>query len=163
MRTRLENHLASRQVAHVIYGSVIGLALDLAVQNHPPGAVAMIGWVLGTAVAVALADIYSEVLGTEIRQRGRMTRQQWTDVSEDGAAVAFGAGFSAVFFLLAGLGIVTLATAFTLAKWCGLGLISFYGYWAGRFAGATVARALLQAAVVALIGSALIALKAFLH
>jgi hypothetical protein len=56
-----------------------------------------------------------------------------------------------------------LDTAFAVAKWTGLGLIGFYGYWAARFAGAPVSRALVQAAMVAAVGGALIVFKALLH
>jgi hypothetical protein len=77
--------------------------------------------------------------------------------------VAFGAGFPSVFFLVAAVGLMQLETAFAVAKWSGLGLVGFYGYWAARFAGAPVSRALLQAAMVAAIGGAVIAFKALLH
>ncbi len=82
---------------------------------------------------------------------------------EDGVVVAFGVVFPAVFFLLAAVGVVDLSTAFGLAKWSGLGLIGFYGYWAARFAGAPFGRAVVQAVVVALVGLGLIALKALVH
>ena len=78
-------------------------------------------------------------------------------------AVAFGAAFPAVFFLLALANVIDDDTAFNLAKWSGLGLISFYGYCAGRLAGAGNGRALVQAFTVGLVAGALIALKALLH
>jgi hypothetical protein len=53
--------------------------------------------------------------------------------------------------------------AFTLAKWTGLGLIGFYGYWAARFAGRPTHHALLRGALVAAVAALLIALKAFVH
>jgi hypothetical protein len=68
-----------------------------------------------------------------------------------------------VFFLLATLRLIDLGTAFAIAKWSGLGLIGFYGYWAARFAGASVPRALVQAALVAAAGGILIAFKALVH
>ena len=34
-------------------------------------------------------------------------------------------------------GLFEIDTAFSIAKWTGLGLIGFYGYWAARFAGAS--------------------------
>ncbi|MGZ4649526.1 MAG: hypothetical protein ACXV3A_03165 [Kineosporiaceae bacterium] len=163
MHTSISAHLGSRQVARVIYGAIIGLALIVAVEKHPPGAGTMIAWLLGTAVAVGLAELYSEIVGTETRERHRVTRHQVAPLLEDSVVVAFGVAFPAVFFLLAALGLMELSTAFGLAKWSGLGLIGFYGYWAARFAGAPVARALIQAALVALVGGGLIALKALVH
>ncbi len=61
------------------------------------------------------------------------------------------------------MGLFEVERAFTIAKWTGLGLIGFYGFWAARFAGAAPHRALLKGALVALIGAGLIALKALVH
>jgi hypothetical protein len=68
-----------------------------------------------------------------------------------------------VFFLLAAIGAFDIDTAFTLAKWTGLALISGYAFVAARLAGSPVPRALLHALVLGTIGGALIALKALLH
>jgi hypothetical protein len=163
MRTSLEAHLGSRQVARVVYGSIIGLALVVALSSHPPGPAVEVGWLLSTGVAVGLAELYSEVIGAETRTRRRVTRHELGGMLEDAAAVAFGAAFPAVFFLFPLVGVGTVDGAFTVAKWTGLGLIGFYGFWAARFAGAPVFRALLNAVLVALVGAGLIALKAFLH
>lgn len=163
MHPRIHAHLSSRQVARVIYGAIIGLALIVALQSHPPGAWTMEAWLLGTAVAVGLAEVYSDVVGTETSERHRVTRVELLHMLEQAGGVAFGIAFPAVFFLLAGVGVIELSAAFSLAKWSGLGLIGFYGYWAARFSGAPVPRALLQAALVALVGGALIALKSLLH
>jgi hypothetical protein len=159
----LESHLGSRQVARVVYGAIIGLTLIVALQDHPPDAVVMAAWLLLTALTVALAEIYSDVVGTETRERRRVTRHRLAPLLEDGGAVAFGVGFPAVFFLLAAAGVIGLGTAFATAKWSGIGLIGFYGFCAARFAGAPVLRALAQAAAVAAVGGALIAVKALLH
>jgi hypothetical protein len=163
MRASLEAHLGSRQVGRVVYGSIIGLALVVALEKHPPAAWVMAVWLLGTALAVALAEVYSEVVGIETSTRRPVTRPQFGHVSEDAAAVGFGVAFPAVFFLLSALGLFAVGTAFTVAKWTGLGLIGFYGYWAARFAGAATHHALLKGALVALIGAGLIALKALVH
>jgi hypothetical protein len=163
VRASLEAHLGSRQVARVVYGSIIGLALVVALEAHPPRTGVVVGWVLGTAVAVALAEIYSEVIGVETRERHPVTRAQLRPMLDDGAAVAVGVAFPDVFFLLAALGVLELHTAFTIAKWTGLALIGCYGYWAARLAGAPMARALVRGGIVALVGAALIALKALLH
>ncbi|MGZ4545606.1 MAG: hypothetical protein ACXVXT_09450 [Blastococcus sp.] len=163
MRAGLESHLGSRQVARVVYGSILGLTLIVALEDHPPHAGVMVAWLLVTAVTVALAEIYSDVVGTETRERRRVTRQQLAHMLDDGGAVAFGVAFPAVFFLLATTGLIQLDTAFATAKWSGLFLIGFYGYWAARFSGAPVLRALARAATVAAVGGVLIVVKALLH
>jgi hypothetical protein len=163
VRAGLEAHLGSRQVAKVVYGSIIGLALTVALESHPPAAGVMTVWLLGTALAVALAEIYSEVVGVETSQRHKVRRQEWRHFLEDAGAVAFGVAFPAVFFLVSALGVLDVHTAFTVAKWTGLGLIGFYGFWAARFAGATPHGAVLKGALVALIGAGLIVLKSLVH
>jgi hypothetical protein len=163
MRTNLEQHLGSRQVGRVVYGSIIGIALVVALESHPPSAGVMTVWLLGTALAVGLAEVYSEVVGVETSTRQPVTRHQLRHMTEDAAGVAFGVAFPAVFFLLSALHVMDVDRAFSMAKWTGLGLIGFYGFWAARFAGAAPRRALLKGALVALIGAGLIALKALVH
>jgi hypothetical protein len=163
MRASLEQHLGSRQVGRIVYGSIIGLALIVAVENHPPEPGVMAVWLVGTALAVGLAEIYSDVVGHETRTRQPVARSDVMPMLDDAGAVGFGVAFPAVFFLLAALGVLDVEGAFTIAKWTGLGLIGFYGYWAARFAGAAPRRALVKAAMVALIGAGLILLKSLVH
>jgi hypothetical protein len=163
VRATLEAHLGSRQVSRIVYGSVIGLTLVVALDDHPPAASEMAAWLLLSAVAVALAELYSEVVGAETSERHRVTRRQLAHMVDDAGAVAFGVGLPAVFFLLVVVGLIELSTAFAVAKWGGLGLIGFYGYWAARFSGSPVPRALVRAAMVAAVGGMIIVFKALLH
>jgi hypothetical protein len=163
IRSFIASHLASRQVARVTYGAIIGLALVVALQAHPPATRIVIGSLIGTAVAVALAEVYAELLGGESHLRRRPTREEVREVLVDGFAVAIGVGFPAVFFILDAAGVIETDLAFNLAKWSGLGLIAVYGYWAARLSGSSARGATVQALVVAAIGAALILLKAVLH
>ena len=163
MRDAIGAHLGSRQVSRVLYGSIIGLALVVALEAHPPRAAAVAVTLVATAVAVGLAELYSEVLGTETRTRRRVERQQIIDILDEIGAVAIGVAFPGVFFLLAAVGAFDLDAAFTIAKWSGLGLIATYGFAAARLTGDTVPRSLLRAGTAALIAAFLIAIKALLH
>jgi hypothetical protein len=118
---------------------------------------------LATAVAVGLAEFYSDVIGSQTRNRRRVGREQAGHILEDVMAVAFGIAFPAVFFLLAVAGVLEPDTAFTVAKWSGLGLISFYGFIGGRLSGAGLWSSLLQAVAIAAVGGVLIAFKALVH
>lgn len=163
LRTAIEAHLGSHDVARVIYGAIIGLALVVALQDHPPAAGDVAAILVGTAVAVGLAELYSDLIGTEARTRRPVPRARTRELAAAAAAVAAGAGFPAVFFVLAAVGVMELATAFALAKWSGLALICGYGFVAGRLSGSGIGRALLHAVAVGAVGGALIALKAVLH
>ena len=163
MRRAIEAHLGTQQVARVIYGAIISMALVVSLQAHPPPPGVVAATLLATAAAVGLAEFYSEVVGSQTRTRRRVGREAAGEIFEDVAAVAFGIAFPAVFFLLAAAGVLEDGTAFTVAKWSGLGLISFYGFIAGRLAGAGVWVSALQALAVCVIGGVLIAFKALVH
>ena len=159
----LEDHLGSQQVSRVIYGSIIGLALVVALEAHPPPMRIVVAALLATALAVGLAELYSEIVGTETRTRRRVAREEVRVFLDEMVAVAFGVAFPAVFFVLAGAGAFEPDTAFKLAKWSGLGLIGGYGFLAARLAGQSLAVSLFQALVVGAIGGLLIAIKAIVH
>jgi hypothetical protein len=163
VRAAIEAHLGSAQVSRVIYGAIIGLALVVALQDHPPEAGVMAGFLLATGVAVALAEIYSDIIGMETRTHARVGAARLRDLAAEAAAVACGITFPAIFFVLASAGVIETATAFTTAKWSGLGLIGIYGYLGGRLSDRSVPASILHALALGLIGGFLIAFKALLH
>jgi hypothetical protein len=146
-------------VSRVVYGAIIGLALVVALHAHPPPTRSVIATLVATAVAVALAELYSDWLDAKARRHEHHGRV----MVEHALAAAFGISFPAVFFVLDAVGVIEQETAFEAATWTGLGLIGFYGYCAGRLSGASNLSSLLQALGVGLIGGALIVLKALVH
>jgi hypothetical protein len=159
----IARHLGSRQVSRIIYGAIIGLALVVALQAHPPPPGAVVATLLGTAVAVSLAEIYSELVGFETVRRRHATSEERGGLVADAAAVAIGVGFPSVFFLLAVVGVLDDESAFTVAKWTGLGLLGVYGFAGARLTGSGLVAAFLKGGGVALIGGALILLKSLAH
>ena len=163
VRAFVAAHLESRQVSRVVYGSIIGLALVVVLEAHPPPIRSVIASLLGTAVAVGLAELYSELVGFETSRGRKATRAELRHLGRDIVAVAFGIAFPAVFFVLVALKVLEDDTAYTLAKWTGLGLIGVYGFAGARLSGGGLVKSLLQGAAVALIGAFLIALKSLVH
>src|SRR3954454_9772316 len=117
MRAAIAAHLGSRQVARVLYGSIIGLALVVALEAHPPRTVAIVVSLVGTAIAVGLAELYGEYVGTETRTRTRVDRAQLGFIFDEVGAVALGVAFPALFFVLAAAGLWDRDAAFAIAKW----------------------------------------------
>ncbi len=150
-------------MTRVIYGAVIGLALVVGLESHPPTSGQTIATIAGTAVAVGLAERYSELVGAEARTRRPVRVAQLRAAGLDAAAVMVGAGFPVLFFILSAAGAFGGSLAFTLSKWTGLGLLCAYGFVAGRLSGSGVGGAFLHAAAVGAIGGVLIGLKALLH
>jgi hypothetical protein len=163
VRRNVEAHLGSPDVAHIIYGAIIGLALVEALAKHPPPSGAVAATLFGSALAVGLAEAYSELVAADARTHRPADRQRLRLVARESSAVVFGAGFPAAFFVLAAAGVIAAGTAFTLAKWTGLGLIVGYGFLGARLSGSSVPAALAKAAAVGAIGGIVILLKAVLH
>jgi hypothetical protein len=141
----------------------VGLALVVALEPHPPAAATVAVFLVTTAIAVALAELYSDAVGERIRLRGPLGKAGRREAAANVVAVAAGTAFPAVFFLLSALSVIELDTAFDLAKWSGLGLIGCYGFAAARLSGAGAGRSLLHALVVGAIGAAVIIVKALVH
>ena len=159
----ITEHLRSRQVSRVIYGSIIGLALIVVFEDHAPKAGVGLATMLGTAVAVGLAELYSELVGEELRTGRRITREAIAEELDKVLAVGFGVAFPGVFFLLAAIGVMDVDTAIDVAQWSGLGLIAFYGFVGARVTGLTGHRALIEALIVGGVAGFLIVLKALVH
>jgi len=159
----LKAHLGSRDVSKVIYGAIIGLAIVVALEDHPPSAGVVAATLAATAVAVGLAEIYSEAVGAAARARRRIRLVELRTLAIEAAAVTVGAGFPLVFFVASSAGALELDTAFTLAKWTGLGLVCAYGFLGARLAGAARGKALIEAVAVGAIGGILVAVKALVH
>ena len=163
MRDAVAAHLGSHQVSRVLHGSIIGLALVVALEEHPPRAAAIVATLLATAVAFGLAEIYAEYVGTETRTRARVGAEQMRAIWGDALAIAFGVAFPAVFFVLAAVTSLGLDSAFDIAKWSGLALIAAYGFAAAQLTGAGLAQSIRRASIAGLIGAFLIIIKALVH
>jgi hypothetical protein len=163
VRKAIEVHLGSAQVTRVVYGAIIGMALVVVLEAHPPSAGEAATALVATALAVALAELYADVVGMETRTRRHITAHEVREMAAESGAVAFGVVFPAVYFVLAAAGAMETDTAFTLAKWSGVGLIGFYGFCGGRLSGEGVLASLAQGLGACAIGVVLIAFKAVVH
>jgi hypothetical protein len=159
----LRSHLRSGQVARVVYGSIIGLALVLTMEAHPPTQGSVAASLAATGIAVGLAELYSEVICSRARAGTGGEVDDIRNIISDSIAVAVGVAFPAVFFLAAFVQWISLDTAFSLAKWTGLALIGAYAYVAARLQGGTQVRSLLHATGAAVVAALLIVFKALIH
>lgn len=135
MREKLRESLDGHRVAKIIYGSIIILVVLLAMEDHPPSISGVIGTVLFTGLGVALAELYSDFIGTRIRERRKLTWAERSEMTRNIGAVLIGALLPLPFFILAWLGFMGLGLAFVFAKWILIGTLLFYGYVASRLSG----------------------------
>ena len=142
---------------------MIGLALVVALEAHPPAAGATAVTIVTTAVAVGLAELYSELVGARVRLRGPCRRSTGARSPPTSSRSWPAPAFPAVFFLLAAVACWSSTRRSRSPSGAGLGLIALYGFWAARLGGASHGRSLVHAGAVALIGAFVIALKALVH
>jgi hypothetical protein len=159
LRATVESHLGSHDVARVLYGTIVGLALVLALEHEARGAGATAGFIVAAALVVGLAELFSEAISMEARKHAPVTRTEMRVLGRDALAVVVGAGFPAIYFVLAGLGAFTEQSAFRLAKWSGVILVCTYAFLAARMAGIAPRRAAWHAGLAGLAGVALVQVK----
>src|SRR3954463_10864696 len=102
VRRSVEAHLGSPDVAHIIYGAIIGLALVEALSKHPPpsggaaatlfGSASAVAPLSGRARAVGPPEPYRELVAAGARPPPPADRQRLRLVARESSAVVFGAG-----------------------------------------------------------------------
>ena len=158
-RRRVEGQYAARS----IYGSILVLALLLALENHPPTPLRAAGVVAGTVLAVLAAEAYAENLGAELALGRRETREERRARFRELAAMTVSAEAPVAILLLSAAGVLDLDTAFRLAKWSTLALLLIGGYLARRLAGTSRLSAAWSGLLVFGVGVVISVLKAWLH
>lgn len=163
LKASVESHLGSHDVSRVLYGTIVGLALVLALEADAHRAGETAAFIVGTALTIGMAELFAEAISQEARMRRTIRRADLRPLARDAIAVVIGAGFPAIYFVLAALGVMEGHTAFTLAKWSGLALVCGYAFLAARMSGAHYRHATRHALAAGIVGVALIVLKSLLH
>ena len=150
-------------IARHLYGAIIVLAVLITADDHSqhPFKVAA---VLATTVAVLLGmETYADVIAEEISLRRPLTRQERRSAARELMACTGAAEAPLLFLVLAGFGVISEPTAFTLAKGATLAVLFCYGYVARKVAGLSNGEAAMAAAVVAGVGVLLAIGKGYIH
>ncbi len=147
------------RASHAVYGSIVVLAVVTGLDEASASAREAFVATIGAALAVVLAEIYADMIGTTIRERRPPNRMEWHEFVID---VAFGFGAAcgpAFFFLLARSDVMSLGTAFSVAEWVGVAVLWLYGLVASRAAGQGLLRALAWSGVLTVCGVGIVELK----
>lgn len=158
-RRRVEGQYAARS----IYGSILVLALLLALEDHPPTPLRAAGVVAGTVLAVLAAEAYAENLGAELALGRRETREERRARLRELAVMTVSAEAPVAILLLAAAGVLEQETAFRLARWSTLALLLIGGYLARRLAGTSRLAAAWSGLLVFGVGVLISVLKSALH
>jgi hypothetical protein len=151
--------VTAARAGHAVYGTIIVLAVVTGLDEVSASARDAFFGVLGAAFAVALSEMYADMIGATIRARRAPSRAEYREFIVD-MAFGFGAAmFPALFFVLAGLDVIGLGRAFTVAEWTGVGILFGYALFAARAANLKLSHSLLWAVGLTVCGIGLVELK----
>lgn len=115
------------RAAKVIYGSILLFVVILGINySEDTSAFSLAIMVFISALAIVLAEIYSEILGQRIKQRGKLSRTERSKIIYDTLSIISVSLWPSGIFLLSALGLYALDVAYWLAY--GYLLITLFGF-----------------------------------
>ena len=148
------------RIAKIIYGTIIILTVVVGLEEHPPSPWGTVVSVILAGFAVALAELYSDIIGTRIHERRTLTWSERREITHNVSAVMIGALLPVPFFVLAALNIQSLEVAFVETKWMLIGVLLFYGYIASLISGSSRTWSAIFALFAGVIGIIVVLIKA---
>ena len=150
----------AERARHAVYGSVIVLAVIVALDGTDVRSREVLASVLGAAIATVLAELYADYLAATIRAGRRPSAAERGERFKNAAFGLLAAVLPAVLFVLAMAGAMPLDSAFTAATWTGVGVLGFYAFGANRISGEGVWPSVVVGAAFTALGAMLVLLKA---
>ncbi len=146
----------SRVISRSMYGLIITTALLIALEHT-----AMTSWsvalsILTSLLSICIAEAYTEGVGTHIRQ-GDLERTEKRHIFRESLYIFVGSTLPLLVFILSGVGVWDISTAYLIAKVSIIVLLMEYGYIYGR----RIGRSRLGALRVALLNIVLVTLIIF--
>ena len=160
MIERIRSLLVGHNAGKAVYGIIIALAIVITLEAHPPSPLEAEATILLGALAVAMAEFYSETLQLRISERRRASRQENVEIGRHVGTVLVGALLPLPAFLLVSLGVMSIEGAFTFVKWMLVTLLFIYGYVAAQVGGAGIRWSILLGMMTGSIGVIVVIAKA---
>ena len=154
-------HRRAERLAHALYGLIIVTATLVAEQGHVTEVVDALGLLLGTALVLLLAHTYSGVMAERAVEGHSLGSLGRRIVVEDNLPVLIAIVAPGLLFILAGLGAISLDTAYTAAIVFSLVALFGLGLYEGRVASMSWFHSLISGAAAGAIGLIVVAFEAF--
>jgi hypothetical protein len=151
----------AERLGHALYGLIIVTATLVAEQGHVTEVADAMGLLLGTALILLLAHTYTAVIAgraVEGHSLGSVGRRL---VVEDNLPVLLAIVAPALLFVLAGIGVLTLQTAYAAAIAFSLVALFGLGLYEGRTASMSWPHSVVSGAAAGAIGLVVVAVEAF--
>lgn len=155
--------LDERFTSRVLYGLITTMALLNVLELHPPSALAAIVTLLGTNLAVALAEAYSETIAEMLVTQRRPTVAELRHVWHEVTPIIASTQPSILICLLALVGVISVEAALQFSQAVVVGLLFFYGFRVGQLLHATFLRQIFTGLFMASTGLFIVLIKMLLH
>lgn len=159
MWEKIANTIDGHEVSKTIYGTIIILVVIVTMEDHPLTPAGTAATVVLTGLGVALAELFSDILGKSIEERHSLSQEERREVAKDISAVMIGAWLPLPYIVLAWLGFISIELAIDLSKWTLIGVLIFYGYVASRLSGNAPLRSFIFAIFASTIGALIVLFK----
>lgn len=161
MKSRiLQRYYGNNRAAKVLYGVILIFVVLIGLSHsHTTDPVELALTTFVAALTIVFAEVYSEIIGFTIRNKGALTKSEKTEVLDDSFAIATISIWPSVILLISGTGLYNSSTALTIAYVFCILVLTGFSYWAARLSKHGVARSVAMAVIAATIGLCVIWLK----
>lgn len=159
-KNNLEKYYGNNRASKAIYGALLIFVFIVGMEHS--GVTEPLPMALKTfvaAITIVFAEVYAEIIGERIKQKGKLDRKERRAIVDDALAIASVAVWPSLIFLLSGTGLYGAETAFNLAMTFCLGILFIFSYWATRMSGVSKFYSFILASITLVIGLVVIALK----
>lgn len=158
-----EQSVSHAPVSKAIYGVITVLAVLQALEIQPPSAWRGTVILFGTTVAVALVDAYCESIAAMLTERHRLSGRDLRTIVRDVTPVLAGAQGPTLLLLLSAFGLLSVASAISLAQVVAFVLLFGYGWRVGQLLHEHWLRQLASGLVLVAIGGLAVGIKTVFH
>jgi hypothetical protein len=155
-----EIHRKAERLSHALYGLIIVTAALVAEKLHVTEVGEAISLLLGTALVLLLAHTYSAVVAERTVEGHSLGSVGRGVVLRDNLPVLLAIVVPTMLFILAGIGVITLQTAYTAAIAFTLLALFGLGLYEGRSASMSWPKSLLSGGAAGAIGLIVVAVEA---
>jgi hypothetical protein len=154
--------LAARALSdRLVYGAIVILAVLLALDGTgTTSASEVVGGVVVATMAVAFAELYSELVGETIRERRPLLRREIVATAARLGAILLAPVPPLLLVAASAAGLMSLRAAVTVAVWALVAVLFAFGFAAARASGRSVLRSAVGAALLVLVGLLMVGVKA---
>jgi hypothetical protein len=161
LRTGIPGYRRAERLSHALYGLIIVTATLVAEQGHFTEVVDALGLLMGTALVLLLAHTYSGVIAARTIEGHGLGSVGRRLVVENNLPVLIAIVGPALLFVLAGMDLMTLQTAYTASIVFSLVALFGLGLYEGRTASMGWLHSMLSGAAAGTIGLIVVAVEAF--